>query len=33
MSPFAVSLPLKILLFFAVDGWTLLSEKLVMGYL
>jgi len=33
MSPFMVSLPLKILLFFALDGWTLLSEKLVMGYL
>lgn len=27
-----VSLPLKILLFFAVDGWTLVSEKLLSGY-
>lgn len=28
-----VSLPLKILLFFVVDGWTLLSEKLIASYL
>lgn len=27
-----VSLPLKILLFFAVDGWILLTEKLLLGY-
>ncbi len=33
MSPAAVAFPMKILLFFAIDGWTLLSEKLVMGYL
>jgi type III secretion protein R len=33
MSPFIVSFPLKILLFFAVDGWTLLSEKLLRAYL
>lgn len=29
----AVAMPLKILVFFAVDGWALLSEKLVMGYI
>jgi len=28
-----VSLPLKVILFFAVDGWTLISEKLLAGYL
>ena len=33
MSQATVSLPLKILLFFALDGWTLLSEKLIAGYL
>jgi type III secretion protein R len=33
MSPLIVSFPLKILLFFAVDGWTLLSEKLLRAYL
>ncbi|MCB0333156.1 MAG: hypothetical protein KDD55_06625 [Bdellovibrionales bacterium] len=32
LSVLLVSLPLKILLFFAVDGWTLLSEKLFMTY-
>lgn len=33
LSVAAVSLPFKILLFFAVDGWTLVSEKLLQGYL
>ena len=33
MSQTLVSLPIKLLLFFAVDGWTLISEKLVSGYL
>ncbi len=28
-----VALPLKILLFFAIDGWGLLSEKLINGYM
>jgi type III secretion protein R len=28
-----IALPLKILLFFAIDGWTLLSEKLINGYI
>ena len=33
LSQAVVALPLKILLFFAVDGWALLSEKLLGGYL
>lgn len=32
ISASAVSLPLKILLFFAVDGWMLVSEKLLLSY-
>lgn len=32
LSPSVVSLPLKILLFVAVDGWSLLSQSLVLGY-
>lgn len=32
ISQAVVSLPLKILLFFAIDGWTLLSEKLLNTY-
>jgi type III secretory pathway component EscR len=28
-----VALPLKLLLFFAVDGWRLVSEKLIGTYL
>ena len=28
-----VSLPIKILLFFAVDGWTLITEKLISTYI
>jgi type III secretion protein R len=32
MSPTQVSLPLKLLLFVAVDGWGLLSQALVAGY-
>ena len=28
-----VALPLKVLLFFAIDGWALLSEKLINGYM
>ncbi|MCB1002678.1 MAG: EscR/YscR/HrcR family type III secretion system export apparatus protein, partial [Acidimicrobiales bacterium] len=31
-SPAVVSLPLKLLLFVAVDGWRLLVEGLVLGY-
>lgn len=33
MSQHLVAVPLKILLFFAVDGWMLISEKLVRSYL
>lgn len=33
MDPELVSLPVKILLFFAVDGWTLVTQKLIEGYL
>jgi type III secretion protein R len=32
LSPGQVSLPLKLLLFLAVDGWGLLSRALVLGY-
>lgn len=32
MSQMVVSLPLKLLLFVAVDGWTLLAERLLAGY-
>ncbi|HRC57375.1 MAG TPA: hypothetical protein PKU97_15685 [Kofleriaceae bacterium] len=32
MSPQAVALPLKLLLFVAVDGWRLLVETLLRGY-
>jgi type III secretion protein R len=33
ISAAAVALPLKLLLFFAVDGWSLVAEKLIGGYL
>ena len=33
LSPTSVSLPFKLLLFVAVDGWRLLSRGLVLGYL
>ncbi|MDF1565488.1 MAG: flagellar type III secretion system pore protein FliP [Deltaproteobacteria bacterium] len=33
LSPTTVSLPLKLLLFVATDGWQLLAEALVRGYL
>lgn len=33
MSQVAIALPLKILLFFAVDGWSLISEKLIATYI
>jgi type III secretion protein R len=33
LSPTAVSLPFKLLLFVAVDGWALLARGLVAGYL
>lgn len=33
ISTFIVALPFKLLLFIAVDGWTLVSEKLISGYL
>jgi type III secretion protein R len=32
LSPTQVSLPFKILLFVAIDGWGLLSRGLVLGY-
>jgi type III secretion protein R len=32
MSPNQVSLPFKLLLFVAVDGWGLLAQVLVTGY-
>jgi type III secretion protein R len=32
LSPSQVSLPFKILLFVAVDGWGLLSKGLILGY-
>ncbi len=32
LSPSQVSLPFKILLFVAVDGWSLLSQGLILGY-
>ena len=32
-APAIISLPLKLLLFIALDGWTLVSEKLLAGYL
>ena len=33
ISHLVVSLPLKLLLFFSIDGWTLLTEKLISGYM
>jgi len=33
ISQAVVALPCKLLLFFAVDGWTLVSEKLISGYI
>jgi type III secretion protein R len=32
MSPTQVSLPFKLLLFVAIDGWGLLARSLVSGY-
>jgi type III secretion protein R len=32
LSPSQVSLPFKILLFVAVDGWSLLARGLILGY-
>jgi type III secretion protein R len=32
LSPTSVSLPFKLLLFVAVDGWALLSQGLILGY-
>jgi type III secretion protein R len=32
MSPTQVSLPFKLLLFVAIDGWGLLAQSLVAGY-
>jgi type III secretion protein R len=32
LSPSQVSLPFKILLFVAVDGWALLAKGLILGY-
>ena len=32
MSPTQVSLPFKLLLFVAIDGWGLLAQTLVTGY-
>jgi len=33
VSPVTISLPFKLLLFVMVDGWTLLIQGLVRGYL
>jgi type III secretory pathway component EscR len=33
MSPVTISVPVKLLLFVALDGWTLLSQGLVKQYL
>lgn len=33
LSPELIALPLKVILFFAVDGWTLLAEKLLRTYI
>ncbi len=32
LSPTQVSLPFKLLLFVAIDGWALVSQALVTGY-
>lgn len=32
LSPLTVSLPLKLLVFFAVDGWTLVTQRLLTSY-
>ena len=32
LSPTTISMPFKLLLFVAVDGWYLLARALVMGY-
>jgi type III secretion protein R len=32
VSPTQVALPLKLLLFVAIDGWRLLAEGLILGY-
>jgi type III secretory pathway component EscR len=32
MSPITISLPIKLILFVAVDGWTRLSQSLIMQY-
>ena len=32
LSPTQVSLPIKLLLFVAIDGWGLLAQALVQGY-
>lgn len=32
LAPATVSIPLKLLLFFAVDGWTLVTQRLLMSY-
>ena len=32
LSPTQISLPFKLLLFVAIDGWALLSQALVSGY-
>ena len=32
LSPVTVSLPLKLLLFVLVDGWTLILQGIVLGY-
>lgn len=33
MSPVTISTPVKLILFVAMDGWTLLSRGLVMQYM
>lgn len=32
LSPSTISLPLKLIIFFSVDGWTLITERLLMSF-
>ncbi|MCO6431228.1 MAG: hypothetical protein J5J00_10235 [Deltaproteobacteria bacterium] len=33
LSPEVISLPCKLLLFFAIDGWSMIAQKLINGYI
>jgi type III secretion protein R len=33
MSPLTVSLPIKLILFVAVDGWKMLTEGMILQYM